>query len=69
MEIREEYHDLCLKNDALLFGDVCENFRSKFISFFELYPVHYLSAPCYSWDPMLRFTGVNVKIISCIDKA
>ena len=34
----------------------------------ELDPAHYLSTPGYSWDAVLMFTDVNLKLISDIRK-
>ena len=55
MKNMKDYCDLCLKVDFLLLVDVFENFRNRFINSFELDAIHYLSAPGYSWDVMLRF--------------
>ena len=38
------------------------------INLFELDPTHYLSTPGYTWDAMLRFTDVNLKLISDIER-
>ena len=45
-----------------------ENSRKKSINSFQLVPAHYLSTLGYSWDAILRFTDVNSKLISDIDK-
>ena len=47
---------------------VFETFRKDFIKSLELDPAHYISAPKYSWDVMLKFTNVNSKLISDIAK-
>ena len=39
-----EYHDLYVQCDALLLGDVFENFRDKCIEIYEFDPAHFLSA-------------------------
>ena len=62
----KDYHDLYLKCDVSLLTDVFEKFRSEFTNSFELHPGHYLSAPVYSLDAMLRFAGVSLKLISDI---
>ena len=40
-----DYHDLYVQSNTLLLADVFENFRNKCIEIYELYPVHFLSAP------------------------
>ena len=41
--------------------------RNESMNSFELDPAHYLSTPGYSWYA-LRFTDVNLKSISDIEK-
>ena len=43
-------------------------FRKESINSLELDPAHYLSTPGYSWDAILRLKGVNLKLISDIEK-
>ena len=64
MNTKKDYHDLCLKVNVLILACVFETFRKKFINFFELNSAHYLSISGYSWDAMVRFTDVNLKLIS-----
>ena len=45
-----------------------ETFRNESINSFELDPAHCSSTPGYRWDAMLRFTDVNLKLISDIEK-
>ena len=40
-----EYHKLYVRSNTLLFADVFENFRDKWIEIYELDPAHFLSAP------------------------
>ena len=68
MNSMKDYHDLYLKVDALLLACVFETFKKESINSFELDPAHYSSTPGYSWDAMLRFTYVNLKLISDIKK-
>ena len=44
----DDYHD------TLLLADVFENFRKKSIEIYELYPVHFLSAPGLTLQACLR---------------
>ena len=62
-----DYHDLYLQSDVLLLADVFENFRKFFKDTFDLDPCHYYSAPNFSWDAMLKTTGVNLELLSDID--
>ena len=68
MNTMKEYHDLYWKVDVLLLGCVFETFRKESINFSELDPAYYLSTLGYSWDAMLRFTNVNLKLIPDIEK-
>ena len=63
-----EYHDLYLRTDILLLGDVFENFRVICLENFELDPCHYVSSPGLSWDAMLKMTGINLELITDIDQ-
>ena len=60
----KEYFDMYLKIDALLLACVSEIFKTKSIYSFELDLAHYLSTPCYSWNPVLTLTDVNLILIS-----
>ena len=57
-----------LKVDVLLLIPLFETFRKKSINSFEFDPTYYLSTPSYTWDAMLRFTDVTLKLISDIEK-
>ena len=39
-------------------------YRTKFINYFETDPAHHSSSPVFIWNPMLRFIGVLLKLIS-----
>ncbi|XP_021341715.1 uncharacterized protein LOC110442433 [Mizuhopecten yessoensis] len=62
-----EYHDLYLKTDVLLLADVFENFRSISLDYYKLDPAHYYSAPGFSWEAMLKMTGVELQLLDDID--
>ena len=57
-----------LKDDVLLLIPLFETFRKKSINSSELDPTYYLSTPSYTWDAMLRFTDVTLKLISDVEK-
>ena len=62
------YHDFYLTVNVLLLASVFETFRKGSISSFELDLDYYLSTPASIWDAILRFTNVNLKLISDIEK-
>ena len=35
--------------------------------YYNLDPVHYFSCPAYSWDAILKMTGINLELITDID--
>jgi hypothetical protein len=59
-----EYHDLYLKTDVLFLADVWTTFRKMAMHHYGLDPSHYISAPILSWDVMLKFTGVKIKLFT-----
>ena len=64
----KDYHDLYLKRDVLLLGDVFEIFRNDNLKNYGLCPSHYLSAPALSWNAMLNRTKVEVELIPDTDR-
>ena len=50
----DEYHDLFLKRNTLLFADVFENFRKICLEIYQLDPVKGLSAPLLAWQAALK---------------
>ena len=58
-----DYHDHCLKKDALLLADIFEKFIGTYLKFHELDPCHFTS-PGLSWDAMLKMTGVKLEKMS-----
>ena len=68
MNTMKDYHDLDLKVDVLLLACGFETFRKESMNSFELDFAHYLSTLGYSWDAMLSFSDLNLKLISVIGK-
>lgn len=64
----QEYTQLYLKTDVLLLTDIFENFRDSSITLYELDPAHYYTLPGYSWDCMLKYTGVRIELLTNIDQ-
>ena len=46
----EEYHDLYVQRNTLLFADVFENIRNMCINIYEFDPAKFLSAPGLAWQ-------------------
>ena len=63
-----KYHDLYVQSDTLLLAGVFENFRNIFIKVYKLDPAYLLSAPGLAWQACLKKTGVELELISDIDK-
>ena len=63
-----EYHDLYLKSDVCLLSDCFESFRETCYQYYKLDPAHYYSAPGLSWNACLKMTGIELELISDVDK-
>ena len=63
-----EYHDLYLKADIFLLGNVFEKFISACLKDYRLDPCNcYYSTPGFFWDSMLKMTGVKLQKIDDIN--
>ena len=62
-----DYHDLYLQVDSLLLACVFENFRKIAMECYDLDPLYYFSLAGYAWDVSLKFSGVNLELITDID--
>jgi hypothetical protein len=60
----KNYHDLYLTTDTLLLSDVFENFRDVSITNYRLDPAHYLTTPSLTWDACLKYTNIELKLIT-----
>ena len=63
MKTMKDYHDLYLKCDILLLGDVFKKFRNNSLKNYGLCPSYYLSSPGLSWDAMLKMTKIELELI------
>ncbi|XP_060868899.1 uncharacterized protein LOC132943807 isoform X2 [Metopolophium dirhodum] len=62
-----EYSDLYLKIDVLLLADVFENFRDLCLTTYHLDPSFYYTAPGFSFDCMLKYTGQQLELLHDYD--
>ncbi|XP_025271320.1 uncharacterized protein LOC112639960 [Camponotus floridanus] len=67
VETLGEYSDLYLKTNVLLLADVFENFRAACLESYGLDPAYYFTLPGYTWDAMLKYTGVRFELLTDID--
>ena len=56
-----EYHDLYLKSDTLVLGDVLENFRKMCLKIYHLDPVKIFSASALAQQAALKKTEVKLE--------
>ena len=59
-----EYHDLYVKLDTALLGDIFEYFRDKHIETDKLDPAYFLTTPGLSWWACLKKTGVKLELLT-----
>lgn len=64
----KDYTKIYLESDVLLLADIFENFRNICLKIYSLDPAHYFTAPSLSWDAMLKFTGVELELLTDIDQ-
>ncbi|XP_011268311.3 uncharacterized protein LOC112638216 [Camponotus floridanus] len=67
VETLGDYSDLYLKTDVLLLADMFENFRAACLESYGLDPAYYFTLPGYTWDAMLKYTGVRFELLTDID--
>ncbi|XP_022180830.1 uncharacterized protein LOC111041004 [Myzus persicae] len=60
-----EYSDHYLKTDVAILADVFENFRDLCLSTLELDPAHYMTAPGFAYDCMLKYTKIKLERLKC----
>ena len=61
MKNMSDYHDHYFKKDVSLLADVFEKFIDTCLKFYKLDLCHYFSSPGFSWNTMLKMTGVKLK--------
>ena len=62
-----DYTGLYCKWNVLLLADVFESFIDVCLGKYGLDPSHYITAPAFSWDAMLKMTGVKLKLLTDSD--
>jgi hypothetical protein len=60
----KDYHDLYLKTDVILLADAFENIRDVSMSTYGLDPAHYLTTPSLTWDACLKFTNIELQLLT-----
>jgi hypothetical protein len=60
----KDYMELYLTCDVLILADCFESFRNLSLEHYGLDPAHYVSTPGLSWDAMLKFTGVELELLT-----
>lgn len=60
----KDYIEQYLKRDVLLLADVFDNFRNMCYDNMKLDILYYLGLPGYSWDAMLKMTGIELGLIT-----
>jgi len=63
----QDYHDFYLMTDVFLLADVFEDFRQTGLKYYNLDPARYWTLPGYSWDCMLKFTGIKLELLTDFD--
>jgi hypothetical protein len=59
-----EYMELYLTCDVLILADCFESFRDLSLKHYGLDPAHYISSPGLSWDAMLKYTGIELELLT-----
>ena len=62
-----QFIDLYLKSDVLLLSDLFEKFRAVNLNYFQIDPCHCYSAPGLTWQAGLKYTAINLELLTEVD--
>ena len=62
-----DYHNLYLKSDVLILADAFEKFRKFFLKHHEIDPCYCYSAPGLTWQCGLKYTGIELELLTDVD--
>lgn len=68
MKTMGDYHDLYLRTDMLTLADVFEAHRALCLKTYGLDAANYFTSPGMAWDAALKLTGVELELLTDIDK-
>lgn len=63
-----EYSDLYLLSNVLHLADVFEYFRTVCHEFYHIDPANYITASALSWSAMLKFSKVEIELLTDVNK-
>ena len=63
----DDYHNLYVQSDALLFADVFKNFRNMCLKKYKLHLAHFLSAPGLAWQACSKKTKIKLELLIGLD--
>ena len=66
-ETLEDYTLLYMDLDVRILADVFEQFCENSLNAYKLDPAHYFTEPDWTWDALLKYTGVELELLDDID--
>ena len=63
----KDYHNLFVKLDSYLLADCFENFRNECLENYQVDPCYFVSTPGFPLDPCLKFTRVEIELLTNFD--
>ena len=63
----KDYHNLFVKLDTYLLADCFENFRNECLENYQVDPCYFVSTPGFPLDPCLKFTRVEIELLTNFD--
>lgn len=60
----KDYHMLYMETDVNLLAEIFENFRRICYSNYKIDPAYYITTPALAWDACLKYTKVNLEVIT-----